>query len=204
VKPAITKNDGAIFRKAIRVGENQNKLITMKNFALIILATLLSSAVFGGDVLTLTNEMSFEGKVKKIKDCEVIFKSEGKRYKVPASEIHSLEFEDTDNKVYTKYLEMVDDAPNKCLNGRLDAENYHGKKGGHFALGVLFGPFAMIGTALANPTPDKGKDTYMLSKNEEQFDDPEYLSCYKKKAKGSLIGMEALGWGAWVLLLLVL
>jgi hypothetical protein len=32
------------------------------------------------------------------------------------------------------------------------------------------------------------------SKNKDQFDDPEYLSCYKKKAKGQLTGMEALGW----------
>jgi len=86
----------------------------------------------------------------------------------------------------------------------LDAENFHGKKGGHFVLGVLFGPFAMIGTALANPKPKKGKDTYMFSENKELFDDPMYLSCYRKKAKGQLIGMEALGWGSWLLLLLVL
>ena len=94
--------------------------------------------------------------------------------------------------------------PNNCLSGRLDAENYHGKKGGHFVLGVLFGPFAMIGTALADPTPAKGKQTYMMSENKDQFNDPEYLSCYKKKAKGQLIGAEAAGWGAWILLLLVL
>jgi hypothetical protein len=48
------------------------------------------------------------------------------------------------------------------------------------------------------------KQTYMISKNKDQFNDPEYLSCYKKKAQGQLIGMEALGWGAWVLLILVL
>ena len=61
----------------------------------------------------------------------------------------------------------------------------------------------MLGTALANPTPDKGKRTYEMSKNKKHFDDLEYLSCYKKKAKGQLIGMEAIGWGAWILLVLV-
>ena len=42
------------------------------------------------------------------------------------------------------------------------------------------------------------------SKNKEDFDDPEYLSCYKKKAKGQLLGMEGIGWGAWILLVLLL
>lgn len=176
----------------------------MKNLILIIFAILLYSAVFAGDVLTLTNEMTFEGSVTKIKNCEIVFKSEGKKYNIPASDVFSIAFEDTNNKVYNKYLEIANDDPGKCLNGRLDAENYHGKKGGHFALGFLFGPFAMIGTALADPTPEKGKDTYMLSKNKDQFENPEYLSCYKKKARGKLIGMEALGWGAWILLLLAL
>ena len=57
---------------------------------------------------------------------------------------------------------------------------------------------------MANPTPYKGSKTLMASKNKEDFDDPEYLSCYKKKAKGQLLGMEGIGWGAWLLLVLLL
>lgn len=171
----------------------------MKYLIFTLIATLFAFASYAGDVLTLNNEMVFEGKVKKIKDCTVIFKASGKKYVVPADEIFSIEFEDVRNKVYTKYMEIANQDSDKCLQGRLDAENHHGKKGGHFALGVLFGPFAMLGTALANPTPEKGKRTYMMSENKELFSDPEYLSCYKKKAKGQLIGMEALGWGAWIL-----
>jgi hypothetical protein len=98
---------------------------------------------------------------------------------------------------------QTNDNSSKCLKGQLDAENYHGKKGTHFALGVLFGPFAMIGTAVSEPTPQRGKRTLIMSKNKDQFNDPIYLSCYKKKAKGQLIGMEALGWGAWLLLLIL-
>ena len=182
----------------------KSNLKKMKKITLTITATLFAIASFAGDFLTLNNEMVFEGKVTKIKDCAVVFKADGHKYIVPASEIFSLQFENTEDKIYTDYMQMADGDPSKCLNGRLDAENYHGKKGGHFVLGVLFGPFAMIGTALANPTPEKGKQTYMMSKNKEQFSDPEYLSCYKKKAKGQLIEMEALGWGAWILLLLAL
>ena len=148
--------------------------------------------------------MVFEGKITKIKDCTVVFKANGNKYVIPASEIFSLQFEDTEDNAYVDYMKMIDDAPNKCLTGRLDAEQYHGKKGGHFVLGVLFGPFAMVGTALANPTPEKGKQTYVMSANKELFSDLEYLSCYKSKAKGQLIGMEALGWGAWILFVLVI
>jgi len=61
----------------------------------------------------------------------------------------------------------------------------------------------MIGTAVSDPTPEKGKQTYMMSDNKEQFSDPQYLSCYKKKAKGQLIGMEGAGWGTFLLLLLI-
>jgi len=175
----------------------------MKKLALTITASLFAIVCFAGDILTLNNEMVFEGKVKKIKDCAVVFKADGNKYVVPAYDIFSIQFEDIEDKVYTDYMKMLQDDPNKCLDGRLDAENYHGKKGGHFALGVLFGPFAMIGTALADPTPYKGAQTLMMSKNKEQFSDPEYLSCYKKKARGQLIGMEALGWAAWILLLLL-
>lgn len=176
----------------------------MKKITLTLTATLFAIASFASDILTLNNEMVFEGKVTKIKDCAVVFRAQGNKYIVPASEIFSLQFENAKDKVYTDYLTITDGYQNNCLNGRLDAENYHGKRVGHFVLGVLFGPFAMIGTALANPTPEKGKQTYMKSMNKEQFSDPQYLSCYKKRAKGQLIGMEALGWGAWILTVLVI
>ena len=175
----------------------------MRKITLSLVAILWSMAAFAGDILTLNNDMVFEGKVTKIKNCEVIFKAGGNKYTVPATDIFSIEFEETQQKVYTDYLKMVGENPEKCLKGRLDAENFHGKKGGHFILGVLFGPFAMIGTALANPTPEKGRRTYLYSKNKDQFSDLEYLSCYRKKARGQLIGMEALGWGAWILFVLV-
>ncbi len=176
----------------------------MKRFTFTIAAILFAISCFAGDILTLNNHMVFEGKITKIKTCTVVFKTDGKNFSVPSSEIFSIQFEDLENKIYTDYMKMADGDPNKCLNGRLDAESYHGKKGVHFALGVLFGPFAIIGTALSNPTPERGKRTYMMSNNKDQFNDLEYLSCYKKKAKGQLIGAEALGWGAWILSVLVI
>jgi hypothetical protein len=175
----------------------------MNKILMTLVASLFALTSLAGDILTLNNEMIFDGKVTKIKNCVIVFVANGNKFLVPANEIFSIQFENPEDKVYKDYIKRSDD-PNKCLNGRLDAEAHHGKKGGHFVLGVLFGPFAMIGTALANPTPEKGMRTYMASKNKDQFDDPEYLSCYKKKAKGQLIGMEALGWGAWILFVLII
>ena len=176
-----------------------------KTIYLLLFALMISFSSIAGDILTLNNSMVFEGKISKIKDCMVIFKTDGKKHIIPTSEIFSLQFEDTSSKIYRNYNKISENTlESKCLKGRLDAENYHGKKGGHVALGFLFGPFAMIGTALANPTPYKGSKTLMASKNKEDFDDPEYLSCYKKKAKGQLLGMEGIGLGAWLLLVLLL
>ena len=42
-----------------------------------------------------------------------------------------------------------------------------------------------------------------MSKNKEQFTDYEYINCYKKKAKAQLIGMEAAGWGSYLIILLL-
>ena len=176
----------------------------MKKITFTLVAFLLILNCIAGDILTLKNEKIFEGKVTKIKNCSIEFKVKSRKFLIPSTDIFSIKFEDTSDIVYTSYLKIVDSDPNKCLNARLDAENYHGKKGGHFVLGVLFGPLAIVGTLLADPTPEKGKQTYMMSKNEEQFSDPEYLSCYRKKAKAQLIGMEALGWGVWILLILAL
>jgi hypothetical protein len=171
-------------------------------FTFFAACTVLSASA--GDILTLTNAMVFEGKVKKIKGCEVVFEVEGDKYIIPVRDIFSLQFEDTEDKVYTDYLEVAQDDFSVCLNGQMDAQLYHGKEVGHFALGFLFGPFAMIGTALASPTPFNGRKTLALSQNKEQFTDTFYLSCYRKQAKRQLITSEALGWGAWILVALII
>lgn len=91
----------------------------------------------------------------------------------------------------------------KCMLGTTDAKNYHGKVAGHVILGVLFGPFAALGAAIANPTPQKGAKTAYMSKNQDLFNDPAYVNCYKRKAKGKNVGNAFLGWGIWVGLVLI-
>ncbi len=172
---------------------------------IVFLISILSSQVlYAGDVLTLMSGQSFDGAVKRIKKCSILFEGGGDVFEIPAEEIYSLVFEDPENKVYVDYIEMIAEGESKCLLGTADADQYHGKAGVHFLLGVLFGPFAMIGTAVADVTPYTGKSTMMMSKNKEHFSDYEYLQCYRRKAKGKLIGMEGLGWASWVLFILIL
>jgi len=177
----------------------------MKKTISITFLALILYTVEARDILTLSNEMVFEGKVLKIKDCMVTFKSNKIKYKVPASDIFSIQFGNIEDKVYTKYLNMTKHKTEECFRGITDAENYHKKKGGHFVLGLLFGPFAMLGTAIiANPTPEKGRLTYSKSENIDQFNDPEYLGCYRKKARLQLLAAETLGWVISTILLAAL
>lgn len=176
----------------------------MKIAILTLVAAVFATTLIGKDFVTLTNQMIFEGKVLKIDDCEVIFRAHGKRHVIPAADIESIQFGDVNDKIYTGYLSMLQSNPDLCMKGKADAENFHGKGAGHFFLGMLFGPFAIIGTAVSAPSPDRGRKTYMMSQNKEHFSDPSYLSCYRKKAKGKLIGMEAAGWGTFLLLMLLL
>lgn len=175
----------------------------MKKLTVTLIFLSMAMGVMAGDLLILRNELVFEGTVKKIKSCVVVFHTGGKNYPIPAEDILALKFEDVTNPIYTSYIAIADNSSN-CLSGDADAGLYHGKRGGQFALGVLFGPFALIGTALANPSPFTGAKTAMLSTNKELFSDAEYLSCYKKKAKGQLMGATALGWASWILFVLIL
>ncbi|MFK7756865.1 MAG: hypothetical protein AB8B53_08030 [Flavobacteriales bacterium] len=168
-----------------------------------ILLCILALSVLAGDILTLKEGLEYEGKVTKIKDCTVVFKMNKNRFEIPSTEIYSIQFEDITDKVYLNYLSRAAKENEKCLKGRLDAENLHGRKGGHVLLGFLFGPVAIVGTALSNPTPKRGMHTLGLSENESLFSDPTYLACYKKRAKDQLMGMELVGWASWILFYLV-
>lgn len=168
--------------------------------ALILICLLQAMITQANDVLILRNDMIFTGKITKIKYCIVVFEAEKEKYYVPASEIFAIEFGDIQDKVYTDYLNLPNTDPDKCMKGKMDAKAYHGKEPGHVLLGFLFGPLAMLGTALARPTPENSGKTYLNSKNKDLFNDPEYLKCYKRKAKGRLIGMEAIGWGLWLVI----
>ena len=174
------------------INNRMKKLI----LSLLTVVTVISAQAF--DKLTLTNGMQFQGDVVKVKAFSVMFKTEVGKVEVPAKDIYSVEFENPNDEQFLEYIAILNsaDSADKCMNGQMDAQRYHGKKAGHLVLGLLFGPWAIIGTAIvANPTPynAENNNTVGLSQNKDQFNDALYLMCYKREAKKTLIGREFAG-----------
>jgi hypothetical protein len=151
---------------------------------------------FSQDVLTKISGDSIKVKVVEISSTEVKYKNyddlAGITYGIFKSEVLMIRYESGRVETF-KDQDLLLSHSEKCNCGRSDAEKFHGKKDAHFVLGLLFGTYAIIVTAAASQTPKKGKFTYKLSQHKALFTDPDYLKCYKKKAKSDLITMEA--WG---------
>lgn len=173
--------------------------------ALLVLGTVstLANEFEGSDVVILNNQKVFTGEIIRVKGCEVVFKFNEEKFTIPMADIKALDFADVKSREYKRFNAFQSD-PESCAKGVNDATAYHGKGGLHFALGALFGPFTVIGAAISNPTPASGANTAALSSNKDLFNDAEYLTCYTKKARGKNVGNSAAGWGAWVLLILLL
>lgn len=160
--------------------------------------------LLAADVLVLLNQMKFEGEIRKIKKCEVLFTaSNGERCSIPAADIQEIHFENPDSPILQDFLSLSEGGAEACLSGQMDAENHHGKAGMHVVLGVLFGPFAVLGAAVSKPTPSTGKNTLAMSSNKDLFSDPAYLNCYTKKARGQNVTNALIGWFAWILLVII-
>ena len=111
----------------------------------------------------------------------------------------------TINPVYpdsVPQITMQDDA-NTCKMGTKDAEYFHGKVLDHYIYGAAFGLLSIAGTAISNPTPEKGQHTMQKSQYTQYMNDPEYLKCYKKQAKKQNINNELKGWSVWLVIFLV-
>ena len=106
--------------------------------------------------------------------------------------------------LHDQYNKMTTRDADYCLLGEQDAELYHGKQGRFFTLGIFFGPFALLGSALTNPVPEKGAYTMEKSINKEHIHNPDYRKCYRGKAKRNHAKYAAMGWGSWLLLSLLI
>jgi len=175
----------------------------LKNL-LIAIFTFFSFNINASNIpatLKLNNGMKFEGIIKKINECDCQFKVDNHKYNIPLSDISDI---NVYNEKFREKVTNILGSQNNCINGQTDAELYHGKRGSHIALGFLTGVIGIVGVAIvANPNPYKGSNTGALSQNKNDFNDPIYLNCYKKKAKGKLVGSTAIGLAGWVALLLL-
>jgi hypothetical protein len=174
----------------------------MKRVIFFILACFaIVFSLTAGDILVLKNGMRFQGEIKRFYDCSLLFRTDIGEFIIPAGDIQTVEFEKPSKRFMKRYSHMSSE---RCYQGRMDATKYHGKEFGHLLMGFFFGPFALIGTAIARQTPQKGSRTLSKSDNQQLFDDPDYLRCYQRKAKGDLLTMEAIGWAQWLVVGLIL
>jgi hypothetical protein len=174
----------------------------MKKISIILIGLIgLVGHAFSSDFVLLNNNLFFEGKILRSSNEVIVFKTSAGVFDIPKSDVCEIYLESQLDELTN--LSSGDDQA-LCLKAQTDASSYHGKKVGHFCLGFFFGGFALIGTAFSNPTPYKGKQTMLQSKNKESFDDPVYLNCYKKTAKRELLLAETAGWVSWILLFTLL
>ena len=87
------------------------KILLLTTALLISVTTLFSKVSYyndlTSDVLTLNNKMTFTGKIKKIKGCDVIFKADGKKYTVPITDVYSMQFADVEDFGDLQHLQML-------------------------------------------------------------------------------------------------
>jgi hypothetical protein len=86
----------------------------MKHLILTFTASLIYSisfgGVFGGDVLTTKDGQVIEGKISKIKNCEVVLFTNEYKYIVTASNLSSIQFEAFKGKAYRQYMALDSDS----------------------------------------------------------------------------------------------
>jgi len=197
-------------------------------FLIFLMFSINMASMFAQDIITLRNGNEIQAFVQNISEIEVKYKRSdnpnGPNYTLKKSDIFMIRYANGSRDVFTDKIsthavettsapvvvqpsvqsmtEWVNEGyQDACFQGSSDAKEYHGKIGAHIALGFLFGPLAIIGTAVSNPTPEKGKDiySYALLENDELFSNPTYRKCYRKQAKRQLIGWECLGCAFWCL-----
>lgn len=169
---------------------------------IVAIALFFTSLLYANDEVQLLNCEIYYGKVLKIDQCKVHFKTDCQTLIIDADSIEFLKFECPENEIYQNYINDLT-IKEKCLRGHNDAKNLHNQGLAHFFIGVLFGPLAIVGSIVSTPTPNKSKNTMLLSENKDLFGDPNYLECYRKEAKSKNISAILGGACTWALFYLL-
>lgn len=156
---------------------------------------------FSKDVLVLANGSMHQGSVERVHTCAIQFSVGEFTYDIPACDIAEVHFSNPESRAARKMAEILEDA-DACFTGQTDAQ-HHGHGVGHFASGLFFGAFGVIGCAVTKRTPYKSNNPELITVNQSMWSDPAYLACYNKSARSKAVSTSALGWLTWVLFLIV-
>ena len=174
----------------------------MKNIFLIpAIVILFVFPAFSKDVIHLRSGEKIKGFITDINDqCVTMIKSvknKEKEFRFTPDQVALIEF-DLSNVHIAKILKV--NADYSVFDGIADAQIYHKRFGGNFALGFFFGVFGFVGVAVGKV---KEPPAYIEDWT-GKMRDGDYVVGYDKKAKGKNIGAAGVGWAAWVVLMIIL
>jgi hypothetical protein len=171
----------------------------MKNTFIFLVAVLLSISAYSRDRITLKGGQRIKGDIIHIEDSRVTIKKGDMNLEFSPEHVELIEF-DAQNVKISKLI-MENSVDFTYLNGQTDAQLYHKRFGGNFALGVLFGVFGFVGVAVGNVKDPPA----IIPDYSDKINSADYREGYRKKGKGKNLGAAGIGWAvSFVLVLLIL
>lgn len=170
----------------------------MKKILFLSLTLLIVSIAFGKDKITLKDGQSIKGEIVHLEQDKVIIQKGKSNQEFTSEQVAYIEF-DLKN---VKISKLLSDNMNEFnyLEGKDDAQLYHKRFGGNFALGFLFGAFGFIGVAVGNvQDPPAGIPDYA-----DKMNSSDYREGYRKTGKGKNLGAAGAGWAVGFILLLII
>lgn len=170
----------------------------MKKAIIFLSILFLSITSFGKDKIILKGGKSITGTITHIEENLVVFQKKKQQLELTPEEVQYIEF-DVENVHLSKIIEQnADDFT--YLDGQQDAQLYHKRFGGNFALGVAFGLFGFIGVAVGNvQDPPAAIPDY-----QEKINSADYREGYRKKGKNKNLGAAGAGWAVGVILVIII
>ncbi|MFC2125683.1 hypothetical protein ACFLU5_12815 [Bacteroidota bacterium] len=177
----------------------------LNNFYVVFLVSLflISLEAAGKDLIHLHNGEIVKGYIIDLRQDEVTISKKQNNYKeiqtFSAEEVKLVEFDARNVNIIKLINKEITQQRNMCNEGYRDAELYHKRFVGNFALGFFFNIFGFAGVAITNP---KSPDPLMIN-DAEKLNNTEFLLCYEKKAKKKNIKAAGIGWITIVVLVLL-
>lgn len=170
----------------------------MKTSLLFYVCFAIASTGYTRDKIYLTNGKTLRCEIVTVEWNKLEYRQRGKIAVLHADDVALIELDAANIEVIEKINVQIDprNPLASCEMGKADANAFHNRGFGNFALGFFFGPFGVLGTAIGAPrSPD-----YVKIPVKENLSDPAYLKCYRKRARGKNVLHAAAGWAGILLL----
>lgn len=164
-------------------------------FLILVFVSPIINANTHSKAFVVTSVGSFELEQVKLSEKWLYYKHEGSFYKLSTTYVDTFY---TEEESFTQLP-----AYRKCELAESDAVNFHGKQWFYSALGFVTLGTAGLVVAVIKPKPKHGKLTNKLSDSKVLFDDPDYLTCYSKKARNQNLFNTLKGASLWMLVVIL-